>query len=47
MRMNIGDTLRHRANLTPDDEGFVGEGYRYTFREVNKRVNRFAAVLEE
>ncbi len=46
MRMNIGDTLRHRANLTPDDEGFVGEGYRYTFSEVNERVNRFAAYLK-
>jgi fatty-acyl-CoA synthase len=46
MRMNIGDTLRFRANLTPDDEGFVGEGYRYTFSEVNKRVNRFAAYLK-
>jgi fatty-acyl-CoA synthase len=46
MRMNIGDTLRYRANLTPDDEGFVGDGYRYTFSEVNQRVNRFAAYLK-
>ena len=46
MRMNIGETLRHRANITPDQEGFVGEGYRYTFSEVNKRVNRFAAYLQ-
>jgi fatty-acyl-CoA synthase len=46
MRMNIGETLRHRANLTPDLEGFVGEGYRYSFSEVNRRVNRFAAYLK-
>lgn len=45
MHMNLGETLRHRANLTPEQEGFVGEGYRYTFSEVNKRVNRFAAYL--
>ena len=45
MRMNLGETLKHRANLTPEQEGFVGEGYRYTFSEANKRVNRFSAYL--
>lgn len=47
MNFNIGETLIHRARLTPDDEGFVGEGYRYSFCEVNSRVNSFAAYLKQ
>ncbi|MBI5248688.1 MAG: long-chain fatty acid--CoA ligase [Desulfomonile tiedjei] len=46
MNCNIGETLIHRAMLTPDDEGFVGDGYRYTFKEVNSRVNGFASYLK-
>jgi fatty-acyl-CoA synthase len=47
MNGNIGETLIHRARLTPDGEGFVGDGYRHTFREVNDRVNSFATYLRE
>lgn len=47
MNFNIAETLIHRARLTPDDEGFVGQNYRYTFKEINMRVNRFAAYLRE
>ena len=41
------ETLIHRARLTPDDEGFVGPDYRYSFKEVNRRVNRFASYLKQ
>ncbi|HMK35441.1 MAG TPA: long-chain fatty acid--CoA ligase [Desulfomonilaceae bacterium] len=47
MNCNTGDILIHRARLTPDTEAFVGDGYRYTFKEVNDRVNRFASYLKE
>lgn len=47
MNFNIAETMIHRARLTPDDEGFVGEGYRYTFKQVNMRVNRFASYLKQ
>jgi len=33
--------------MTPDDEGFVGLDYRYSFKEVNRRVNRFASYLKQ
>jgi len=47
MNLNIAETLIHRARLTPDDEGFVGLDYRYSFKEVNRRVNRFASYLKQ
>jgi fatty-acyl-CoA synthase len=42
--MNIGEFLLHRSVLSPKKEGFVGRK-RYTFAEMNERVNRFAAFL--
>lgn len=39
--------LSNRADLSPGLEGFVGDGYRFTFREVNERVNRIAAYLQD
>jgi fatty-acyl-CoA synthase len=43
--MNIGQLLTHRSFLSPKKEGFVGRK-RYTFAEMNERVNRFAAFLQ-
>ena len=47
MNVNIGKMLAQRAYLSPDREGFVGDGYRYSFKEANDRVNRFARYLRE
>jgi fatty-acyl-CoA synthase len=44
--MNIGEFLVHRSFLSPKKEGFVGRK-RYTFAEMNERVNRFAAFLRK
>ena len=45
MKINIGQLLSNRAFLSPGMEAFVGDTYRYTFRDVNERANRFAALL--
>lgn len=47
MKCNIGRILSHRAYLSPDREGFVGEGYRYSFKEANARANQFARSMQE
>lgn len=47
MNTNIGKTMTERAFLSPELEGFAGEGYRYTFRQVNSRVNQFAWFLKD
>jgi fatty-acyl-CoA synthase len=44
--MNIGEFLVHRSFLSPKKEGFVGRK-RYTFVEMNERVNRFATFLRK
>lgn len=46
MQINIGDMMRNRAYLSPDLEAFVGEGYRYTFREANLKVNQMAHYMK-
>src|SRR5690606_8496490 len=46
LQVNVGDMMRHRAYLSPNNEGYVGRN-RYTFKEMNERVNRFAAYLKE
>lgn len=46
LQVNVGDMMRHRAYLSPNSEGYVGRN-RYTFKEMNERVNRFAAYLKE
>jgi fatty-acyl-CoA synthase len=45
MEVNIGNMFANRAFLTPDLEACVGDDYRYNYREVNQRLNRFAAYL--
>ena len=43
--MNIGRLFANRAFLSPDLMACAGEGYRYTYGEMNQRLNRFAAHL--
>lgn len=45
MTYNIGELLAQRANLMPQQEGFNGPDYSYTYGEVNKRCDRFASWL--
>ena len=45
MKINISQLLSNRAYLSPNMEAFVGDTYRYSFRDVNERANRFAALL--
>ncbi len=45
MKINIGQLLSNRAYLNPGMEAFIGDNYRYNFRDVNERANRFAALL--
>lgn len=45
MKLNIGKMFTNRAFLTPDLEACIGEGYRYSYREMNQRINRFANFL--
>lgn len=47
MNFNLGKMISQRAYLSPDREGFVGDGYRYSFKEANARVNQFANYLTE
>jgi len=46
MTVNIGKMFQNRAFLSPDLEGYVGDGYRYTFSQANSRTNQFAAYLK-
>ena len=46
MMINIGDMMRNRAYLSPDIEAFVGEGYRFTFREANLKINQMAHYMK-
>lgn len=45
MDVNIGSMFTNRAFLSPDLEACIGTGYRYTYREMNQRINQFAAFL--
>jgi len=45
-KINMGNVLSNRAFLSPDLEASVGDTYRYTYKEVNDRANRFARYLE-
>jgi fatty-acyl-CoA synthase len=47
MKVNIGRMMGYRAYLSPDREGLIGDGYRYSFKEANSRVNQFAHYLRE
>ncbi|UII57885.1 o-succinylbenzoate--CoA ligase [Cytobacillus spongiae] len=44
--MNVGEWMKSRAYLSGDKEGFVGKNGRYTFIEMNERVNQFANYLQ-
>lgn len=46
-KVNIGEFMTYRSYISPDLEAFVGDGYRYSYREVNNRINRFASFLNE
>ena len=45
MTYNLGEMLTHRAYLSPKHEGFIGEGYCYTYEEVNNRSDRIGSWL--
>ncbi|MCF8113526.1 MAG: o-succinylbenzoate--CoA ligase [Desulfotignum sp.] len=47
MDINLGKLFTNRAFLSPDLEACVGKDYRYTFGEMNQRINRFASFLTE
>jgi|SRR5690625_1487337 len=44
--LNIGEMMKHRAYLSPSEEGFIGRK-RYSFKEMNERVNKFSNYLKE
>lgn len=45
MNINIGAMFANRSFLTPDLEACIGTGYRYTYLQMNQRINRFASFL--
>jgi O-succinylbenzoate-CoA ligase len=45
MDVNIGSMFTNRAFLSPDLEACIGTGYRYSYQEMNQRINQFAAFL--
>lgn len=46
MNFNIGGMLASRADISPDLEAFIGEGDRYTWKEVNQRANQLTYFLK-
>lgn len=44
--LNIGELMTHRAYLTPKAEGYIGRK-RYSFAEMNERINKFSHYLLE
>ncbi|MGW4480469.1 class I adenylate-forming enzyme family protein [Rhodococcus triatomae] len=46
MQRTLGQLLSHRAHLTPDKEAWIGSDRRYTFGEVDRRVDLLAAHLQ-
>ena len=45
MEINLGRLFLNRAFLSPDLEACVGPDYRYTYKEMNQRINQFASFL--
>jgi acyl-CoA synthetase (AMP-forming)/AMP-acid ligase II len=45
MQLNLGNLMQNRAFLSPDQEAGVGDGYRYSYEQVNKRANQVAELL--
>lgn len=46
MKMNIGEVAANRAYLSPEIEGFIGKARRYTFKQMNDRINQFSHFLK-
>lgn len=46
MKINVGRFLTNRAMLHPKRVGLVCDGRQYTFRELNRRANRLAHMIE-
>lgn len=44
--LNIGELMTHRSYLSPLKEGFIGRK-RYSFNDMNARVNKFSTYLKE
>ncbi|MGP8154561.1 MAG: long-chain-fatty-acid--CoA ligase [Smithella sp.] len=47
MEINIGKMLANRAYLNPSMEAFSGVDYRFSFKDVNERSNRFGDFLKK
>jgi len=47
MKINIGEFLTRRSNLTPAREGLVFEDIRRTYKDLNDRANRLANAMED
>jgi len=45
MQLNLGNLMQNRAFLSPDQEAGVGNGYRYSYEQNNKRANQVAELL--
>ncbi len=43
--MDLGSLVARNARMTPDKEGLVFEGKRYTWKEVNEKVNAISNTL--
>ena len=46
MKINIGEFLSRRSNLTPAREGLVCEDVRRTYKDLNARANRLANAMK-
>jgi fatty-acyl-CoA synthase len=46
MQINIGDMVRRRAYLTPDLESYVGDDYRFTYKESNAQINQLCNYMK-
>ncbi|NLV16310.1 MAG: long-chain fatty acid--CoA ligase [Syntrophomonadaceae bacterium] len=46
MEINIGDMVRRRAYLTPNLDCYVGDDYRFTFREINSKINQLCHYMK-
>jgi acyl-CoA synthetase (AMP-forming)/AMP-acid ligase II len=47
MKINIGEFLTKRSNVTPTREGLVCEGIRRTYKDLNDRANRLANAMKD
>jgi acyl-CoA synthetase (AMP-forming)/AMP-acid ligase II len=47
MKINIGEFLTRRSNVTPNREGLVCEGVRRTYKDLNDRANRLANAMKD